>query len=65
MFGFPLSGTTRDSLLQLDRGGPEWATGGAFGPEGGAIGLAAMAVVALLLHALRHRLPQLPAPSAA
>jgi len=38
VFGFPVSGTTDFfSLLDLSRGGPQWLTGGAFGPEAGLI----------------------------
>ena len=62
VFGFPVSGTLRESLLVLDIRGPAWATGGAFGPEGGALGLAAMALVAALLWLLRDRLPRVSPP---
>lgn len=58
VFGFPVSGTLRDRLLVLEDRGPAQWTGGAFGPEGGLLGLAAMALVAAVLWWLRRRLPQ-------
>jgi membrane protease YdiL (CAAX protease family) len=44
VFGFTVSGWANDtgSLLQITQGGPVWITGGAFGPEAGLLGLAAM-----------------------
>jgi len=45
VFGFAVSG--RDfgvSLLQIRQTGPVWMTGGAFGPEAGALGVAACAL---------------------
>lgn len=39
VFGYPVSGIHfRTSILQTETGGPEWLTGGAFGPEAGLIG---------------------------
>jgi hypothetical protein len=58
VFGFPLSGSLRDRLLVLEDRGPALWTGGAFGPEGGLLGLAAMALVAAVLWGVRERLPQ-------
>jgi membrane protease YdiL (CAAX protease family) len=50
LLGFPGSGHTEPSLLRSTVGGPEWLTGGAFGPEGGILGLAAWLLgIALLL----------------
>jgi uncharacterized protein len=61
VFGFPVSGSARESLLAVAVGGPEWATGGAFGPEGGLVGLGAVVLTGLVLWALRRRLaPPLP-----
>jgi len=37
MLGFPGSGHTEPALLHTLTNGPEWLTGGAFGPEGGVL----------------------------
>ncbi|NLE76478.1 MAG: CPBP family intramembrane metalloprotease [Chloroflexi bacterium] len=42
LFGFPVSGVPPVSLLGLQVHGPAWATGGAFGPEGGLLGVVGM-----------------------
>ena len=53
VFGFPVSGTTdwSTTFLVVQQGGPEFWTGGSFGPEGGFIGLlgflSGMAITAL------------------
>ncbi len=51
VYGFPVSGLSVGSatFLKLDRGGPDLWTGGSFGPEGGLIAPAAMAVGVLLM----------------
>lgn len=50
VLGFPGSGHTEPSLLHSTVSGPELVTGGAFGPEGGILGLAAWLLgIALLL----------------
>lgn len=61
VYGFPVSGSSRDSLLVVDAGGPELATGGAFGPEGGLVGLAAMLLTVLVMWLVRAKLPGPPA----
>jgi membrane protease YdiL (CAAX protease family) len=58
IFGFPVSGSARDSLLDVSVGGPDVWTGGAFGPEGGILGLAAMLLVGVVLWAGRDRVPR-------
>jgi membrane protease YdiL (CAAX protease family) len=43
VFGFPVSGTTPIvSFIGINQKGPDLVTGGAFGPEAGLIGLAAL-----------------------
>ena len=42
IFGFPVSGTGGFHLIRHTVVGPEWLTGGPFGPEAGLTGLAAM-----------------------
>lgn len=50
VFGFPVSGSdSAASLFGIQQLGPDWATGGAFGPEAGVIGLAAMLLGSLLI----------------
>ncbi len=51
VFGFPVSGLdpVAAQFLAIRQGGPEWLTGGAFGPEGGMIGLAAMLLGSILI----------------
>lgn len=40
VFGFRVSGMEfRHSIIQIQQGGPEWWSGGAFGPEAGLIGI--------------------------
>jgi hypothetical protein len=50
VFGFPVSGTTagRTSFIAIEQGGNPLITGGAFGPEAGLIGIAAMVLGSLL-----------------
>jgi len=44
VFGFPVSGTAGFRLIESTTSGPEWATGGDFGPEAGLTGLMAMLI---------------------
>jgi len=45
VFGFPVSGMhTAAAMIATESAGPAWLTGGAFGPEGGALGLIAILV---------------------
>lgn len=50
IFGFPVSGLTTFRLIQHQVTGPEWITGGAFGPEAGFIVLPAMALGTALIY---------------
>lgn len=49
IFGFPVSGIGGFRLIRQEVNGPELLTGGAFGPEAGLTGLAAMLVGASLI----------------
>lgn len=45
VFGFPVSGTNSGgSMIQIQQLGPQWMTGGAFGPEAGLIGILAILI---------------------
>jgi membrane protease YdiL (CAAX protease family) len=56
IFGFPVSGQTFGSanIFAQSVTGPEWFTGGSFGPEAGASSLIALAVGAAALYALQR-----------
>ena len=60
VFGLPVSGSFRESVLEVSITGPELMTGGGFGPEGGLVGLAAMALTWLVMWAARRRVPVCP-----
>jgi len=50
LFSFPVSGLASEGLLLLERGdSPSLITGGAFGPEGGVVGMVALLLGLLLL----------------
>jgi membrane protease YdiL (CAAX protease family) len=52
VFGLPISGqdkTAEAALFTLKPAGPEWFTGGAFGPEGGVAGVLALLLGTVLL----------------
>ncbi len=49
VFGFPVSGTEAGAtFIAIEQGGPQLVTGGAFGPEAGLIGIAAMVLGSML-----------------
>ena len=57
--GFPVSGLELPSLIQQTTTGSEWITGGAYGPEAGAVGMAGrFAVIALLFAWFKWRRPE-------
>jgi membrane protease YdiL (CAAX protease family) len=60
LFSFPTSGMTHPNrqLFVLDQSGPEWLTGGAFGPEGGV--LATLALVLCTWHILKSKMYAAP-----
>ncbi len=49
VFGFPVSGLQVFQLIRQTTAGPTWFTGGAFGPEAGAVLLPALALGTLLI----------------
>ena len=50
VFGFPVSGIDFGvTLIETQLAGPEWLTGGAFGPEAGVLGLVGMVIGSLLI----------------
>jgi membrane protease YdiL (CAAX protease family) len=49
VFGFPVSGTGGFHLVSQTVAGPQWATGGHFGPEAGLTGPAAMLLGTILI----------------
>ena len=59
VFGFPVSGITTPSILHQTAVGPEWATGGAYGPEAGLVGmLSRLVVIVLVFGWLKRRQPE-------
>ena len=60
LFSFPTSGMTHPDrqLFVLEQSGPEWLTGGAFGPEGGV--LATIALVLCTWHFLKSKMYATP-----
>jgi uncharacterized protein len=60
VFGFPTSGLSPDRLaiLELVQSGPEWLTGGVFGPEGGVLATIAILTGTWFLLKTRHIRPE-------
>ncbi len=50
VFGFPISGFESFHLIKQTVSGPDWITGGAFGPEAGLVLIFAMVVGTMLIH---------------
>ena len=50
VFGFPVSGVETFHLIKQTVSGPEWITGGAFGPEAGLVLILAIVVGTMLIH---------------
>jgi membrane protease YdiL (CAAX protease family) len=64
IFGLPVSGTMPERSLVLGGTlGPEWATGGAFGPEGGAVAIVVGTVLGLAMLLLARRAGQIRVPA--
>ena len=61
ILGFPVSGIAEGGLLLVHDLGPAWLTGGAYGPEGGAVGIGFRFVViaAVVAWTSLSRTPQL------
>jgi uncharacterized protein len=56
VFGFPVSGiNTGATIIATESVGQQWLTGGAFGPEAGVLGLAAMVIGSVLTLVWIHR----------
>jgi membrane protease YdiL (CAAX protease family) len=56
VLGFPVSGTVKDVFITQNAIGPEWLTGGAYGPEAGLVGMSfRFLVIALVLYYLQLR----------
>ena len=57
VFGYPVSGMTNFSLIQQQINGPEWITGGAFGPEAGLLLFPTLLIGAYLIKRYTHNRP--------
>lgn len=55
VFGVPVSGISVAGLIEQQRGGPDWLSGGAFGLEASVITLAVTAFASIWLLRLAHR----------
>jgi hypothetical protein len=65
IFGFPISGLTQFfSLFTASRSGPEWLTGGAFGPEAGLIQYPVLLLSIGLIYRYRRNRLQKPTEEA-
>ena len=60
VFGFPVSGMLEDSFIKLTINGPEWITGGDFGPEGGFLVLPIIGIGVILLFVLTQKRKDTP-----
>lgn len=55
IFGFPVSGLNTPSLIEQTVTGPDWLSGGAYGPEGGLILFISLGVGFLLVRLYTHK----------
>lgn len=62
IFGFPVSGLSTTRLIIHHSTGPEWITGGAFGPEAGFIILPAMALGVFIMRQYTERVQRSAQP---
>ncbi|MCC7369278.1 MAG: CPBP family intramembrane metalloprotease [Chloroflexi bacterium] len=60
IFGFPVSGMASQGLLTVTPTGPEVMTGGAFGPEAGAVVIVGMVLASAVIAGLARTRPQRP-----
>lgn len=65
LYGFPTSGVhfTRFELTQLKQFGPEWVTGGAYGPEAGVLATLAIVACGVYVYYAPHLRPQAVPPT--
>ena len=58
IYGYPVSGmVVPDAMTHLSQSGPDWITGGAYGPEGGALCTAVLVAATLVLYRSRRVRP--------
>ncbi len=57
VFGFPVSGYVKDGLFRITISCNEFCTGGAYGPEGGIIGIIGRILVIIIVWAIIKKMP--------
>jgi uncharacterized protein len=63
VFGAAVSGGESEGLFKPVISGPEWATGGAFGPEGGLLALVLCTAAGVVMLVMAHRRGRVVLPS--